>query len=80
MALWYTGSRGITKPDRDDKGEPYFRTDEYLAGLVREVVPDDTETLRYWPAHKEAPAGWRDVATLGPHLHRGKLIVKVDEG
>ena len=68
--------RGFTQPDPDP---PFFRTEEYLEGLVKDVVQDDTETLRYWPAHETPPAGWRDVAALGPHLYRGKIIVKIDD-
>ena len=80
MALWYTNARGFTQPSKKaDKEHPYFRSEEYLEGLVKAVVPDDTETLRYWPAHEEPPAGWRDVAAIGAHLYRGKIIAKVND-
>ena len=81
MAMWRTPQhRGFTRPSKEaDKEPPYFHSEEYLASLVHEIVPDDAETLRYWPARKEAPPGWRDVAAIGPHLYRGKIIVKVDD-
>jgi hypothetical protein len=75
----YTQSRGFTQPKRDETGGPIFRSEEYLAGLVREVVPDGAEILRYWPAHKAPPAGWKDAASMGAHHWRGKIIVRVSE-
>lgn len=40
------------------------------------MKPGETRLLRYHPAHKPAPRGWRDVGDIGPHLWRGKIIVK----
>ena len=46
--------------------------------MVSDMKPGETRTLRYWPANKPAPDGWRDVAPMGAHHWRGKIIEKVE--
>lgn len=45
--------------------------------MPHSLKPGETLVLRYWPAHKPAPAGWADVASMGAHHWRGKIIRKV---
>jgi len=44
--------------------------------MARHMNPGDTLTVRYWPAHKPPPSGWRDVVPMGGHHWRGKIIAK----
>ena len=47
-----------------------------VSPVPQSMSPGEMKLVRYWPAHKAAPAGWRDVGSMGEHHWRGKIVAR----